>query len=388
MINALNQEAMSTEANYPYHRQDNDQYCGAACVQMILQESGDLGSASLYKDQTYIDNQFQPIGTWRVAPEELVRVLNLAQGAVNWASAETLCDPNEPETAGMDMLTRLMHSAMGIMGAAIVPVRQFDHWVVMTGVGKFPSLTPVPVTGGSNRVSDNPEWHVAVNDPWPPLDLTTPVVHSGQAGGLCESGECLISIELWGPVFLSDFLEQRRLLSLNEYYLGIVGTADAWPPPIDPLAFTTALTQVPYGMAKIDKSLLDGIATSHVGHLKSCLPNSIWASFNSAGIVAEDVQEVSAPATQSRYPDRYQFTIDGTVTVSLPPLSPLPSSLALPPRSMQPWVVPVKVLFEICAYTGVLSRLRMLPNVPPTDLTKKKVIKRFKYLNVSNFGLK
>lgn len=371
MIKALNQEAMSTEANYPYHRQDNDQHCGAACVQMILQESDKLDSTSLYKDQAYIHSQFRPVGTWRVAPEELVRVLNQAQGAVNWARVETLCDPNNPETAGMNMLTRLMHSAVGTRGAAIVPVRQFDHWVVMTGRGEFPSLTPVPVGGGSNMESANPEWHVAVNDPWPPLDLTTPVVHSGQVGGICESGECLISIELWGPVFLSDFLEQRRLLSLSEYYLGIVGTADGCPPPLKPLAFTTALTAVPYGTPKIDKSLLDGIATSHVEHLKSCLPKSIWSAFTSEGIKAEDVQEVSAPATQSRYPDRYQFTIDGTVTVALPSPS-------------LPMIVLVKVLFEICACTGVLSRLRMLPN----DEGQEKVIKRFKYLNVSNFGLK
>ena len=382
MLKAINQEPMSPEANYAYHRQDNDQYCGAACVQMILQESRQLDSASLYRDQAYIDSLFQPVGTWRVAPEELVRVLNQAQGAVNWSKVETLCDPADPETAGMDMLTRLMDSAVGGMGAALVPVRQFDHWVVMTGRGLFPSLIPIPVGGGGSVASAHAEWHVAVNDPWPPLDLTTPVIHSGPIGGLCESLECAISIELWGPVFLSDFLEQRRLLSLSEYYLGIVGAADVGPPSIDEDAFATALVRVPYDMAKIlpdnlnettaaQMDNLNDIATSHVGHLKSYLPNSLWAQFTSEGIVAEDVQEVSAPSTQSRYPARYQFTINGFVTVPLPSPS-------------LPWIVPVKVLFEICAYTGVLSRLRVLPN----DVSNNLVIQRFKYLNVSNFGLK
>ena len=141
MSKALNQKAINTDPIYPYHRQDNKNYCGAACVQMILQESDQLDSASLYRDQAYIDNLFRPVGTWRVAPEELVRVLNQAQGAYNWGKVETLCDPADPETAGMDMLIRLMDSAVGGMGAALVPVRQFDHWVVMTGRGKFPSLT-------------------------------------------------------------------------------------------------------------------------------------------------------------------------------------------------------------------------------------------------------
>ena len=360
---------LDSPANFSYHRQDNDRYCGAACLQMILQESGDLETGSLYKDQAYINSQFQPVAGWRAAPEELVRVLNQVQGAANWAKVEATCDPADPEVAGMALLTSLIHSASADKGAAIAPVRQFDHWVVMTGVGKIKSLLPDPTGGGKHKESAYEEWHISVNDPWPPLDLTTPVQHFGHAAGICESGECKISAEIWGPVFVSDFLEQRRLIATTEYCLGVAGTTNGAPPPVDPRAFTTARKAVPYGTPMIDQKFLYKIAQQHAKHLKTNLPNSIWAKFNPTGLSADDIQVVSSPNLQSRYPDRYQLTVDGNVTVMLPPPS-------------LPLVVEVTAMFELCAYTGVLSRLRIVPK------SQARGPMNFKWLNVSNFALK
>lgn len=355
--------ALNTSVNYSYHRQDNAQFCGAACLQMILQESGHLETGSLYKDQAYVNSQFNPVAGWRAAPGELVRVLKLVQGAPNWASVEATCvDPADPEAAGMTLLTGLIHSASAAKGASIVPVRQFDHWVVMTGVGKIKSLLPDRTGGNNNKVSTNPEWHLSVNDPWPPLDLTIPVQHFGHPAGTCASTYCAVSPEIWGPVFVSDFLEQRRLIATTEYYVGVAGTTNGAPPAVDPNAFITARTPVPFGTPMIGEQFLYKIATLHAAHLKTSLPNSIWANFTPTSLAANDIQVVSSPNLQSRYPERYQLTVDGTLTGAQ--------------------AVAVKAIFELCAFTGVLSRIRILPTNGASGGGN------FKWLNVSNFALK
>ena len=119
----------------------------------------------------------------------------------------------------------------------------------------------------------------------------------------------------------------------------------------------------------IDQKFLYKIAQQHAKHLKTNLPNSIWAKFNPTGLSADDIQVVSSPNLQSRYPDRYQLTVDGNVTVMLPPPS-------------LPLVVEVTAMFELCAYTGVLSRLRIVPK------SQARGPMNFKWLNVSNFALK
>ena len=54
----------------PYHQQDTDYYCGAACAQMVL---ASLGTGLLDQDQLYSDNHSHSTteSGWYTAPDGL-----------------------------------------------------------------------------------------------------------------------------------------------------------------------------------------------------------------------------------------------------------------------------------------------------------------------------
>jgi Peptidase_C39 like family len=175
----------------PYHQQDTDYYCGAACAQMVL---GSLGLGLLSQDTLYNDNRTHSTleSGWATAPDGLHWTLtNYSQGlphaipsnpgeTVNWTTLAYHMATSE-DAISRKICWTIEHYTI----APTALVYGSDHWIVVRGYSADRAPTNVDDLGFSID-------HFYVNNPWPPTPsasnsaLAPPPPHS--AGDGCGTG--------------------------------------------------------------------------------------------------------------------------------------------------------------------------------------------------------
>jgi hypothetical protein len=159
---------VETDLNVPYHQQDTDYYCGAACAQMVL---ASLGLGLLPQDQLYNDNHTHSTleGGWATGPDGLHWTLtDLSQGR----SHPIPSDPEETvnwttlayhEATSEDAISRKL--CWTIEHYTIAPtalVYGSAHWIVVRGYAADRAPTSAIDPGFAID-------HFYVNNPWPPV---------------------------------------------------------------------------------------------------------------------------------------------------------------------------------------------------------------------------
>ena len=163
----------------PYHQQDTDVYCGAACAQMVLDS---IGSGLLSQDDLYTDgrNHTSELASWYNPPDGLQWVMNdrRPSGFGGWFALYSL----DTEDAISRKLVWTIHH---YQVAPIALVYGGDHWLVVRGYEA--SAAPASSADVSYTISA-----FEVNNPWPPVPSfygqppATPPPHS--VGDGCGSG--------------------------------------------------------------------------------------------------------------------------------------------------------------------------------------------------------
>ena len=178
--------------NVPYHQQDTDYYCGAACAQMVLES---LGAGILDQDDLYAENhshnQKDPTVNWATPPDGLTMTLNhhapaVPSPAVPHAPPYFVIYPNimSEDAISRKIVWTIYHYKV----APVALVYGWDHWIVVTCYEA--SADPTSYADTSYTIS---AFHV--NNPWPPVPSfylppapppPAPPPHSGTDG--CGTG--------------------------------------------------------------------------------------------------------------------------------------------------------------------------------------------------------
>jgi hypothetical protein len=166
----------------PYHQQDTDVYCGAACAQMVLES---IGAGLQAQDGIYTDerNHTNELASWYNPPDGLQWVLNDRRpaGFGGWFALYSLAT----EDAVSRKLCWTIHH---YQVAPIAMVYKGDHWLVVRGF----EASAAPADSGDTSYTISA---FDVNNPWPPTPSfyapampppAPPPPHSGTDG--CGSG--------------------------------------------------------------------------------------------------------------------------------------------------------------------------------------------------------
>ena len=162
---------MNEELNVGYHQQDTDNYCGAACAQMVLHS---VGQPLISQDDLYNDNHSHSVepSYWSTPPDGLQWTLNNRQTGKYFA-----LDSDNTEDSISRMLCWTVHYWKV---APIALVEDGNHWVVVHGYTA--SAAPQSWDDVSYTISS-----FDINDPWPPTPTPAPPPpHSD--GDVCGSG--------------------------------------------------------------------------------------------------------------------------------------------------------------------------------------------------------
>ena len=147
--------AVHETLSVPYHQQDTDVYCGAACAQMVI---GSIGAGIQAQDGIYTDerNHTNELASWYNPPDGLTWVLN---------------DRRPPSFGGvfvLDALTtedaisrKLCWTLHFYKVAPIAMVYKGDHWIVVRGY----EASAAPENSGDTSYTISA---FDVNNPWPP----------------------------------------------------------------------------------------------------------------------------------------------------------------------------------------------------------------------------
>ena len=171
--------AVHEQLTVPYHQQDTDVYCGAACAQMVL---GSIGAGIQAQDGIYTDerNHTNELASWYNPPDGLQWILNdrRPSGFGGWFALYSL--------ASEDAISRkLCWTIHHYSVAAVAMVYKGDHWLVVRGYEASAAPTDSADTSYTITAFD-------VNNPWPPVPSfygnppATPPPHSGSDG--CGGG--------------------------------------------------------------------------------------------------------------------------------------------------------------------------------------------------------
>ena len=155
----------------PYHQQDTDYYCGAACAQMVLSS---MGAALASQDVLYTDgrNHTAELAAWYNPPDGLQWVMNDRRPG-GWFALFSL---DTEDALSRKLVWTLHHYQV----AAIALVFGGNHWVVVRGY----DATAAPATSddvGFNIIAFD------INNPWPPVPAGGQPPPHGAADG-CGSG--------------------------------------------------------------------------------------------------------------------------------------------------------------------------------------------------------
>lgn len=141
----------------PYHQQDTNYYCGAACAQMVLASPG-VGAGILDQDDLYADNHAHSTteGGWATAPDGLAWTMNDRRPATFTNSFVLFALDNE-EAISRKICWTIHHYQV----APISLIFGAQHWIVVRGF----DASDAPASSGDTSYSITA---FDINNPWPP----------------------------------------------------------------------------------------------------------------------------------------------------------------------------------------------------------------------------
>ena len=159
----------------PYHQQDTNYYCGAACAQMVLSSIGGglMDQAGLYNDN-HSHGVLDPAVNWATPPDGLEWTLDHRSPSPFQMRFVTYATPTE------DAISRKI--AWTIEHYNVAPVALvfgWAHWIVVRGM----ELSQAPQSGSDTGYTIS---NFRVNNPWPPVPSSGPPPHSATDG--CGTG--------------------------------------------------------------------------------------------------------------------------------------------------------------------------------------------------------
>lgn len=227
---------MHEHLNTPYHQQDTNYYCGAACAQMVLST---VGAGLLDQDDLYNENHshstIEP--NWATGPDGLYWTMNHRQSQTYFA-----LDALSTEDAISRMIAWTIHH---YKVAPIALVFGSAHWIVVRGYTA--TAAPSSSTDTSYAIEG-----FDVNNPWPPTPAPGPPPPHSE-GDVCGSGGSRgvadehISYSAWQSDYMTgvDF----------GYWNGkFVAVCDPSPPPSGLPLKRIKQTQLPIRTSILDRS--------------------------------------------------------------------------------------------------------------------------------------
>jgi hypothetical protein len=182
---------MSTSENLPvpYHQQDTDYYCGAACAQMVLDS---LGAGLFDQNQLYNDNHSHSTteSGWATGPDGLQWTMHNYEppaptGPPHYGSYDFVLFALGSEDALSRKLVWTIHH---YQAAPIALVFGWQHWIVVRGY----TASAAPASYSDNSYSID---SFDVNNPWPPVpswytpSLAPPPPHTDGSDGCGTGGD-------------------------------------------------------------------------------------------------------------------------------------------------------------------------------------------------------
>lgn len=168
---------MASMLSIPYHQQNTNEFCGAACAQMVLtalgQDVGALNQAALY---TTANTTTSGTTGWYSYPDGLVNTLN-----AEWGDAQGLrfllyiCDTKDDL---LQTVRQTIENTAGHQAGPIVVTGMKDHWVVVKGV----ELDPAASVGGVTPIIG-----LHLNNPLPARGAAADWPHAETDG--CGTGQ-------------------------------------------------------------------------------------------------------------------------------------------------------------------------------------------------------
>lgn len=162
---------MHEHLDVPYHQQDTDFFCGAACAQMVLHA---IGQPLLSQNDLYNDNHNHTVeaSAWSTPPDGLCWTMNNRQAPKHFTLNST--DSEDP-------ISRTICWAIHrYQCAPIALIFAGNHWGVVRGY----SATAAPATSYDNSYVIS---SFDLNNPWPPVPAAPgPPPHTD--GDVCGSG--------------------------------------------------------------------------------------------------------------------------------------------------------------------------------------------------------
>ena len=140
--------------NVPYHRQEGEDYCGPACLKMVIEALGltSAGQPTLF-DDAHDHGSHDPKEWWASPPDGVEWALDKWAGSLV-APVEAVSLKTE-----LPLVRRLIWSLADHSVPPIALVYGWDHWVVV--VGYDITGTPAGPSDGSYEVKA-----LDIHDPW------------------------------------------------------------------------------------------------------------------------------------------------------------------------------------------------------------------------------
>jgi hypothetical protein len=248
----------------PYHQQDTDYYCGAACAQMVLDS---LGAGLLDQNLLYTDNHshstIEP--GWYTAPDGLQWTMHNLEppapaGPPHYGSYDFVLFALDTE----DLISRkIVWTLHHYKAAPIAMVYGSAHWIVVRGYTA--SAAPSNVNDVGYTISS-----FDVNNPWPPVPSADnpalappPPPHADGTDGCGTGGDRgvvneNISYTMWKSTYMTGIP--------GGYWNGkFVAVADPSAPPhvrgipsrplLEPLPYTGQLLRAEQAVRRAGESL-------------------------------------------------------------------------------------------------------------------------------------
>lgn len=197
----------------PYHQQDTNYYCGAACAQMVLDS---VGTGLLDQDDLYADNHSHSTteGGWATAPDGLQWTLNNLQ-----SSKYFVLDALATEDAISRMIVWTIHH---YQVAPVAMVFGSAHWIVVRGY----TATAAP-TGSMDTTYSIDGFDV--NNPWPPTPMPGPPPPHADPDACGSGGDRGIADQhLTYSTWTSDYMTG---IDFGHWNGKFVAVCDPDPPP-------------------------------------------------------------------------------------------------------------------------------------------------------------
>ncbi len=222
---------VSENLSVPYHQQDTDYYCGAACAQMVLNS---LGAGLVDQNQLYNDNHSHSTteGGWATAPDGLQWTMHNYEppapaGPPHYGYYDFVLFSLDSEDAASRKIVWTLHH---YQAAPIAMVFGWQHWIVVRGYSASAAPSGFDDTSYSITSFD-------VNNPWPPTpsasnaSLAPPPPHADGTDGCGTGGDRglvneNISYAAWQSTYMTG-------IPSGHWAGKYVTVADPAPPPTE-----------------------------------------------------------------------------------------------------------------------------------------------------------